>query len=98
MAIEKELLDQLLEGRDPETVFTQDGLLDELMKGLSERVRSSTRILMRKRRMEKPIAITPIAEDGAHGYVDGDAGYSTPRAGTFDPQLIANTSAGSRTS
>ena len=27
MAIEKELLDQLLEGRDPETVFTQDGLL-----------------------------------------------------------------------
>ena len=30
MAIEKELLDQLLEGRDPETVFTQDGLLDEL--------------------------------------------------------------------
>ena len=38
MAIEKELLDQLLEGRDPETVFTQDGLLDELKKGLSERV------------------------------------------------------------
>ena len=33
MAIEKELLDQLLEGRDPETVFTQDGLLDELKKG-----------------------------------------------------------------
>ena len=27
MAIEKELLDQLLEGRDPETVFTQDGCL-----------------------------------------------------------------------
>jgi len=38
MAIEKELLDQLLEGRDPETVFTRDGLLDELKKGLSERV------------------------------------------------------------
>ena len=38
MAIEKELLDQLLEGRDPETVFTQDGLLDELKKVLSERV------------------------------------------------------------
>ena len=36
MAIEKELLDQLLEGRDPETVFTQDGLLDELKKGLWE--------------------------------------------------------------
>ncbi len=34
MAIEKELLDQLLEGRDPETVFTQDGLLDELKKGI----------------------------------------------------------------
>ena len=38
MAIEKEVLDQLLSGRDPATVFGQDGLLDELKKALSERV------------------------------------------------------------
>ena len=38
MAIEKEVLDQLLAGRDPATLFGQDGLLDELKKALSERI------------------------------------------------------------
>jgi len=32
MAIEKELLDQLLVGRDPNEVFAKDGLLDDLKK------------------------------------------------------------------
>ena len=34
MAIEKELLDQLLAGRDPKDVFNKDGLVDELKKAL----------------------------------------------------------------
>ena len=38
MAIEKELLDQLLAGRDPRDVFNKDGLVDELKKSLSERI------------------------------------------------------------
>lgn len=38
MAIDKEVLDQLLEGRDPKELFTKDGLLDELKKALSERI------------------------------------------------------------
>ena len=38
MAIEKEVLDQLLAGRDPGEVFAKDGLLDELKKALSERI------------------------------------------------------------
>ena len=38
MAIEKELLDQLLAGRDPSEVFAKDGLLDDLKKALSERI------------------------------------------------------------
>ena len=38
MAIETELLDQLLAGRDPEDVFNKDGLVDELKKALSERI------------------------------------------------------------
>jgi putative transposase len=38
MAIEKELLDQLLAGRDPSAVFAKEGLLDELKKALSERI------------------------------------------------------------
>ena len=36
MAIEKELLDQLLAGRDPNEVFAN--LLDDLKKALSERI------------------------------------------------------------
>jgi putative transposase len=35
MAIEKDLLDQLLAGRDPKDVFTKDGLVDELKKALT---------------------------------------------------------------
>ena len=38
MAIEKELLDQLLAGRDPQELFAKDGLVDELKKALSERI------------------------------------------------------------
>ena len=38
MAIEKDLLDQLLAGRDRKDVFNKDGLVDELKKALSERI------------------------------------------------------------
>ena len=38
MAIEKDLPDQLLAGRDPKDVFNKDGLVDELKKALSERI------------------------------------------------------------
>jgi hypothetical protein len=38
MAIEKELLDQLLGGRDPNEVFAKGGLLDDLRGALSERI------------------------------------------------------------
>lgn len=38
MAIKKDTLDQLLSGRDPQQVFSKDGLLDELKKALAERV------------------------------------------------------------
>ena len=34
MAIDKELLDQLLAGRDPKDVFSKDGLFDDLKKAL----------------------------------------------------------------
>jgi putative transposase len=36
--IKPELLDELLEGRDPKTVFESEGLLDELKKALAERM------------------------------------------------------------
>ena len=38
MAIGKDVLDQLLAGRDPDEVFARGGLLDDLKKALSERI------------------------------------------------------------
>ena len=34
MAIEKEIVDQLLAGRDPQELFGKDGLVEELTKAL----------------------------------------------------------------
>jgi hypothetical protein len=36
MAIKKDTLDQLLEGRDPKEVFNKDELFDELKKALAD--------------------------------------------------------------
>jgi putative transposase len=38
MVIEKEVLDQLLDGRDPKAIFGKDRLFDTLKKQLSERI------------------------------------------------------------
>jgi putative transposase len=38
MAIRNELIEELLSGKDPQEVFAQDGLLDELKKALAERI------------------------------------------------------------
>jgi putative transposase len=38
MAIRNELIEELLTGKDPQDVFAQDGLLDELKKALAERI------------------------------------------------------------
>ena len=38
MAIEKDVLDRLLAGRDPDEVFARGGLLDDLKRALSERI------------------------------------------------------------
>lgn len=38
MAIRNEVIDELLAGHDPQAVFSQDGLLDELKKALAERI------------------------------------------------------------
>ncbi len=38
MAMKKDMLDQLLEGRDPQAVFSKYGPFDELKKALAERV------------------------------------------------------------
>jgi putative transposase len=92
MAIEKDLLDQLLAGRDPKDVFNKDGLVDELKKALSERILNAE-------------IDEHLEGDGPEGKGNHRNGYSKKsvltgsskvtllvprdRAGTFDPKLIA---------
>jgi hypothetical protein len=92
MAIEKDLLDQLLAGRDPKDVFNKDGLVDELKKALSERILNTE-------------LDEHLDGDGTEGKSNHRNGYSKKsvltgtskmtlsvprdRAGTFDPKLIA---------
>lgn len=92
MAIEKELLDQLLAGRDPQELFAKDGLVDELKKALSERIL-------------KAEIDDHLDSEKAAGTVNHRNGYSKKsvltgtskvtldiprdRGGTFDPKLIA---------
>lgn len=92
MAIEKEVLDQLLAGRDPQELFAKDGLIDELKKALSERMLAA----------ELDDHLESEAEAGARNRCNGTSkktmltGTSKvtldiprDRSGTFDPKLIA---------
>ncbi len=92
MAIEKDVLDQLLAGRNPKDVFGKDGLVDELKKALSERILNTE-------------LDEHLEAENAGGQSNHRNGYSKKsvltatskvtlavprdRAGTFDPQLIA---------
>jgi putative transposase len=92
MAIDKELLDRLLSGRDPSEVFTKDGLLDDLKKALSERILNA----------ELDEHLADERGDGGSNRRNGTSKKSVltgtskmtlaiprDRAGTFDPKLIA---------
>ena len=92
MAIDKDVLDQLVAGRDPQELFAKDGSLDELKKALSERMLSAE-------------LDDHLENEGAAGTINRRNGSSRKtmltgpskvtldvprdRAGTFDPKLIA---------
>ncbi len=93
MAIEKELLDQLLAGRDPSEVFGKDGLLDDLKKALSERILNAE--------LDDHLNVERL-EGGPANRRNGSSKKTVltgtskmtltiprDRAGTFDPKLIA---------
>ncbi len=92
MAIEKDVLDQLLAGRDPGELFAKDGLLDELKKALSERMlaaelddqlenESAAGAFNRRNGSSKKTVLTGTSKVTLEVPRD--------RAGTFDPKLIA---------
>lgn len=92
MAIDKEVLDQLLAGRDRQELFAKDGLIDELKKALSERMLAA----------ELDDHLESEAEAAGGNRRNGTSqktmrtGSSRvtldiprDRSGTFDPKLIA---------
>ena len=90
MAIEKDLLDQLLAGRDPKDVFNKDGLVDELKKALSERILNAE--------IDEHLDGDEAKGNHRNGYSKKSVLTGTSkmtlsvprdRAGTFDPKLIA---------
>ena len=92
MAIEKELLDQLLAGRDRNEVFSKDGLLDDLKKALSERILNAEL----DEHLEDERAEGGSNRRNGHSKKTVLTGTSKmqlaiprDRAGTFDPKLIA---------
>jgi putative transposase len=96
MAIDKDLLDRLLEGRDPSELFARDGLLDDLKKALSERILNAE--LDAHLGAEPGEAQAPRRANRRNGSSPKTVLTGTSkvrldiprdRAGTFDPQLIA---------
>jgi len=92
MAIDKELLDQLLAGRDPQDLLAKDGLINELKKALSERMlaaelddhlESEAEIDVGNRRngSSKKTMLTGSSKETLD--------IPRDRSGTFDPKLIA---------
>lgn len=92
MAIDKELLDQLLSGHDPSEVFAKDGLLDDLKKALSERILGAEldEHLDGERDQGKANRRNGTSRKSVlTGTSKLDLSIPRDRAGTFDPQLIA---------
>ena len=92
MAIEKELLDRLLAGRDPKELFAKDGLLDDLKKALSERIVNAAldehldgepaeAKANRRNGHSKKLVLTGTSKI--------ELVIPRDRTGTFDPKLIA---------
>jgi putative transposase len=92
MAIDKDLLDQLLAGRDARGLFDSGGLFDELKKALSERILSAE--------LDDHLAQEEAVERGNRrngtskktvlsGTSQVTLDIPRDRAGTFDPKLIA---------
>ena len=92
MAIDKELLDQLLAGRDPNEVFARGGLVDDLKKALSERILNAE--LDEHLDAEREAGGPSNRRNGASrksvltGTSKMTLSIPRDRAGTFDPKLI----------
>jgi len=92
MAIDKEVLDQFLAGRDPQELFAKDGLIDELKKALSERMLSAeldnhleSEAEPRRRNRRNGTSRKTMLTGSSKVTLD----IPRDRSGRFDPKLIA---------
>ena len=98
MAIKRELLDELLKGRDPKLVFSSAGLMGELKKALADRMLSAEMDQHLTESKQDEVSAGENANNHRNGYsqktvlTDNESlQVSIPRDrhGTFEPQLIA---------
>lgn len=99
MSIDKDLLDQLMEGRAPGDLFGQTGILQELTKALAERALSTEMdVHLSEERSDPPLleqnAPTNRRNGTSQKTVTTDIGkivldIPRDRNGTFDPLLIS---------
>ena len=99
MSIDKDLLDQLMEGRAPGDLFGQTGILQELTKALAERALSTEmEVHLSEERSDPPLleqnAPTNRRNGASQKTVTTDIGkivldIPRDRNGTFDPLLIS---------
>jgi putative transposase len=96
MAIRNELIEELLAGKDPQGVFSQDGLLDELKKALAERILNAE--MDQHLATERAEADESEARNHRNGHSrktvltgSGKLDLQVPRdrQASFEPQLIA---------
>ena len=96
MALRNELIEELLAGKDPQGVFSQDGLLDELKKALAERILNAE--MDQHLAAERAEADESEARNHRNGHSrktvltgSGKLDLQVPRdrQASFEPQLIA---------
>ena len=96
MAVRKELIEELLANRNPEEVFAQDGLLDELKKALAERILNAE--MDQHLAAERADAVIGEPRNHRNGHSrktvltgTGKLDLQVPRDrhASFEPQLIA---------
>src|ERR1700759_2473672 len=96
MAVRKELIEELLANRNPEEVFAQDGLLDELKKALAERILNAEMDQHLDAERAEEVIGEPRNHPNGHSRRSvltgtGNLGLQGRRGRqpTFEPQLIA---------
>ena len=95
MAIRNELIEELLAGKDPQEVFAQDGVLDELKKALAEQILNAEmdQHLASEREAEgtepRNPPQRPQPQHGPDGSGKLELQVPRDRRASFEPQLIA---------